>query len=68
MCPENSAYRQSGLRPGKNGLYSYRQHQRSNAYYLDAFNSYLLCTWLLNVYCGHDNWYTRGASFPILLY
>ncbi|KAB2074629.1 hypothetical protein ES319_A07G164000v1 [Gossypium barbadense] len=38
------------------------------AYYLDAFSSYPLCTWLPSVYCGHDNWYTRGASFPVLSY
>ncbi|PHT48469.1 hypothetical protein CQW23_12677 [Capsicum baccatum] len=38
------------------------------AYYLYAFSSYLLCTWLPSIYRGHDNWYTRGASFPILLY
>ncbi|TYI30076.1 hypothetical protein ES332_A05G359600v1 [Gossypium tomentosum] len=31
------------------------------AYYLDAFSSYPLRTW--SVYRGHDNWYTRGASF-----
>ncbi|KAG4154841.1 hypothetical protein ERO13_D03G074976v2 [Gossypium hirsutum] len=30
------------------------------AYYLDAFSSYPLRTWLPNVYRGHDNWYTRG--------
>ncbi|KAD7480113.1 hypothetical protein E3N88_03249 [Mikania micrantha] len=35
------------------------------AYYLDAFSSYPLRTWLLSVYRGHDNWYTRGASFPL---
>ena len=35
-------------------------------YYLDAFSSYPLRTWLPNVYRGHDNWYTRGASFPVL--
>ncbi|GJY66638.1 hypothetical protein Tco_0468876 [Tanacetum coccineum] len=29
------------------------------AYYLDAFSSYPLRTWLPNVYRGHDNWYTR---------
>ncbi|KAL1182627.1 hypothetical protein V6Z11_A02G129100 [Gossypium hirsutum] len=38
------------------------------AYYLDAFNSYPLRTWLPSVYRGHDNWYTRGASFPVLSY
>ncbi|TYI43387.1 hypothetical protein ES332_A01G166300v1 [Gossypium tomentosum] len=38
------------------------------AYYLDAFSSYLLRTWLPSVYRGHDNWYTRGASFPVLSY
>ncbi|CAN6472096.1 unnamed protein product [Victoria cruziana] len=31
------------------------------AYYLDAFRSYPLRTWLPSVYRGHDNWYTRGA-------
>ncbi|KAK7262996.1 hypothetical protein RJT34_30580 [Clitoria ternatea] len=35
------------------------------AYYLDAFSSYPLRTWLPSVYRGHDNWYTRGASFPL---
>ncbi|KAK5792682.1 hypothetical protein PVK06_033799 [Gossypium arboreum] len=34
------------------------------AYYLDAFSSYPLRTWLPSVYRRHDNWYTRGASFP----
>ncbi|KAH8931396.1 hypothetical protein BDL97_19G018600, partial [Sphagnum fallax] len=38
------------------------------ASYLDAFSSYPLRTWLPSVYRGHDNWYTRGASFPVLLY
>ncbi|KAL1183215.1 hypothetical protein V6Z11_A02G167300 [Gossypium hirsutum] len=28
----------------------------------------LLRTWLPSVYRGHDNWYTRGASFPVLSY
>jgi len=37
-------------------------------YYLDAFSSYPLRTWLPSVYRGHDNWYTRGASFPVLSY
>ena len=23
-------------------------------------------TWLSNIYRGHDNWYTRGASFLVL--
>ncbi|KAG9438477.1 hypothetical protein H6P81_021583 [Aristolochia fimbriata] len=32
------------------------------AYYLDAFSSYPLRTWLPSVYRGHDNWYTRGQS------
>ncbi|ESW28106.1 hypothetical protein PHAVU_003G259600, partial [Phaseolus vulgaris] len=31
--------------------------------YLDAFSSYPF-----SVYRGHDNWHTRGASFPILSY
>ena len=38
------------------------------AYYFDAFSSYPLHTWLPSVYRGHDNWYTRGASFPVLSY
>ncbi|KAK9028241.1 hypothetical protein V6N11_068051 [Hibiscus sabdariffa] len=38
------------------------------AYYLDAFSSYPLRTWLPSVYRGHDNWYTRGASFLVLSY
>ncbi|CAN6445085.1 unnamed protein product [Victoria cruziana] len=37
-------------------------------YYLDAFSSYLLRTWLPSIYRGHDNWYTRGASFSVLSY
>ncbi|KAF7123301.1 hypothetical protein RHSIM_Rhsim12G0135200 [Rhododendron simsii] len=32
------------------------------AYYLDAFSSYPLRTWLPSVYRGHDNWYTRGPG------
>ncbi|KAG9438513.1 hypothetical protein H6P81_021546 [Aristolochia fimbriata] len=32
------------------------------AYYLDAFSSYPLRTWLPSVYRGHDNWYTRGEG------
>ncbi|AES62712.1 hypothetical protein MTR_1g105230 [Medicago truncatula] len=31
------------------------------AYYLDAFSSYPLRTWLPSVYRWHDNWYTKGA-------
>ncbi|KAJ7941360.1 Cell wall-associated hydrolase [Quillaja saponaria] len=31
------------------------------AYYLDAFSSYPLRTWLPSVYRGHDNWYTRAS-------
>ncbi|KAG2560152.1 hypothetical protein PVAP13_8KG046851 [Panicum virgatum] len=38
------------------------------AYYLYAFSSYPLHTWLPSIYRRHDNWYTRGASFPILSY
>nr|KJB15865.1 hypothetical protein B456_002G200300 [Gossypium raimondii] len=34
----------------------------------DAFSSYPLRTWLPSAYCGHDNWYIRGASFPVLSY
>nr|GLL16984.1 hypothetical protein DCAR_001525 [Ipomoea trifida] len=34
------------------------------AYYLDAFSSYPLRTWLPSVYRGHDNWYTRGPDSP----
>ncbi|XLT31047.1 hypothetical protein HN873_062339 [Arachis hypogaea] len=30
------------------------------AYYLDAFSSYPLRTWLPSVYRGHDNWHTRA--------
>ncbi|KAF8024344.1 hypothetical protein BT93_F1511 [Corymbia citriodora subsp. variegata] len=37
-------------------------------YYLDAFSSYPLCTWLPSVYRGHNNWYTRGVSFLVLSY
>ncbi|QHO12803.1 uncharacterized protein DS421_15g510010 [Arachis hypogaea] len=36
------------------------------AYYLDAFSSYPLRTWLPSIYRRHDNWHTRGASFPVL--
>nr|TKS04621.1 hypothetical protein D5086_0000140900 [Populus alba] len=32
------------------------------AYYLDAFSSYPLRTWLPSVYRGHNNWYTRGKG------
>ncbi|KAH7277166.1 hypothetical protein KP509_39G037100 [Ceratopteris richardii] len=38
------------------------------ASYLDAFSSYPLHTWLPSVCRGHNNWYTRGASFPVLSY
>ncbi|KAF3645142.1 hypothetical protein FXO37_21114 [Capsicum annuum] len=38
------------------------------AYYLDAFSSYSFRTWLPSVYRGHDNWYTRGAPFPVPSY
>ncbi|KAA0035086.1 Metallocarboxypeptidase inhibitor [Cucumis melo var. makuwa] len=31
------------------------------AYYLNAFSSYLLRTWLPSLYHGQHNWYTRGA-------
>ncbi|PPS08684.1 hypothetical protein GOBAR_AA11954 [Gossypium barbadense] len=33
------------------------------AYYLDAFSSYPLCTWLPSVYCGHDNCPTLGTYY-----
>uniref|UniRef100_A0A3B6AYG0 Uncharacterized protein n=1 Tax=Triticum aestivum TaxID=4565 RepID=A0A3B6AYG0_WHEAT len=36
------------------------------AYYLYAFSSYPLRTWLPSVYRRHDNWYTRGAGSPHL--
>ncbi|KAJ3674184.1 hypothetical protein LUZ61_022037 [Rhynchospora tenuis] len=32
------------------------------AYYLAAFSSYPLRTWLPSVYRGHDNWYTRAPG------
>ncbi|KAK8984987.1 hypothetical protein V6N11_073137 [Hibiscus sabdariffa] len=35
------------------------------AYYLDAFSSYLLRTWLPSVYRWHDNWYTRVTTLPL---
>ncbi|CAN6476480.1 unnamed protein product [Victoria cruziana] len=35
------------------------------AYYLDAFSSYPLRTWLPNIYCGHNNWYTRATTLPL---
>ncbi|KAK9080989.1 hypothetical protein Scep_031022 [Stephania cephalantha] len=35
------------------------------AYYLDAFSSYPLRTWLPSVYRGHDNWYTRATALPL---
>ena len=38
------------------------------ASYLDAFSSYPLRTWLPSVYRWHDNWYTSGASLPVLSY
>ncbi|KAG5569012.1 hypothetical protein H5410_063972 [Solanum commersonii] len=34
------------------------------AYYLDAFSSYPLRTWLPGVYRGHDKLVHRGASLP----
>ncbi|KAI4302083.1 hypothetical protein L6164_035298 [Bauhinia variegata] len=37
------------------------------AYYLDAFSSYPLRTWLPSVYRGHDNWHTRGLDIPRIL-
>ncbi|KAK3133076.1 hypothetical protein QOZ80_6AG0531790 [Eleusine coracana subsp. coracana] len=37
-------------------------------YYLYAFSSYPLHTWLPSVYRKHHNWYTRGASFLVLSY
>ncbi|KAL4204437.1 hypothetical protein AMTRI_Chr01g132060 [Amborella trichopoda] len=33
-----------------------------------GLTNYPLRTWLPNVYHGYDNWYTRGASFPVLSY
>ncbi|KAI3876785.1 hypothetical protein MKX03_037452 [Papaver bracteatum] len=38
------------------------------AYYLDAFSSYSLLSWMPSVYRGHDNWYTKGVSFQVLSY
>ena len=38
------------------------------ASHLDAFSGYPLRTWLPSVYRWHDNWYTSGASFPVLSY
>ncbi|KAL8225906.1 hypothetical protein R6Q57_018463 [Mikania cordata] len=38
------------------------------AYYLDAFSSYPLRTWLPSVCRGHDNWYPICASFLVLSY
>ncbi|KAI9182076.1 hypothetical protein LWI28_021821 [Acer negundo] len=38
------------------------------AYYLDAFSSYPLRTWLPSVYRGHDNWYTRAWGGKKRLY
>ncbi|XP_027332029.1 uncharacterized protein LOC113847245 [Abrus precatorius] len=35
------------------------------AYYLDAFSSYPLRTWLPSVYRGHDNWHTRATALPL---
>jgi hypothetical protein len=51
--------------PGKSEV---RAHILAWAYYLYAFSSYPLCTWLPSVYRRHDNWYTRGASFLVLSY
>ncbi|KAK9662425.1 hypothetical protein RND81_O025600 [Saponaria officinalis] len=34
------------------------------AYYLDAFSSYPLRTWLPSVYRGHDNWYNQRCVLP----
>ncbi|KAI9128521.1 hypothetical protein K1719_000004 [Acacia pycnantha] len=38
------------------------------AYYLDAFNSHPLYTWLPSICRGHDNWHTRSVSFLVLSY
>ena len=38
------------------------------ASHLDAFSGYPLRTWLPSVYRWHDNWYTSGASLPVLSY
>ncbi|KAK9222241.1 hypothetical protein WN944_010675 [Citrus x changshan-huyou] len=40
-------------------------HPELGGYYLDAFSSYPLRTWLPSVYRGHNNWYTReGRALP----
>ncbi|MFS7939615.1 hypothetical protein Hanom_Chr05g00453891 [Helianthus anomalus] len=51
-----------------NGYWNMRALILGWAYYLDAFSNYPLRTWLPSVYRGHDNWYTRGVSFPVLSY
>ena len=56
------------LRPEFQGSRNRRALILRWASYLDAFSSYPLRTWLPSVYRGHDNWYTRGASFPVLSY
>jgi len=38
------------------------------AHYLNALSSYMLRTWLPSIYRGHDTWYIRGGTFPVLLY
>ncbi|KAG9438800.1 hypothetical protein H6P81_021280 [Aristolochia fimbriata] len=57
----------SAVLPGLWGSRNRRALILGWAYYLDAFSSYPLRTWLPSVYRGHDNWYTRGASFPVPL-
>ncbi|TYG83499.1 hypothetical protein ES288_D01G172700v1 [Gossypium darwinii] len=47
------------------GIRNRRAHNLGWTYYLDAFSSYSLRTLLPNIYHGHDNWYTRGASFLV---
>ncbi|GAB2236528.1 hypothetical protein Droror1_Dr00028162 [Drosera rotundifolia] len=60
MYTRSSMYTR-GAERGKGDLESERSRALilGWAYYLDAFSSYPLRTWLPSVYRGHDNWYTR---------
>ncbi|KAH1057343.1 hypothetical protein J1N35_035408 [Gossypium stocksii] len=47
---------------GCSGKVGIGEHSSLWAYYLDAFSSYMLRTWLPSVYRGYNNWYTRGKD------
>ncbi|KAJ9129089.1 hypothetical protein P3X46_034141 [Hevea brasiliensis] len=69
----NGSSRRDLLLNSQNFCHSIPAEQRTRrsiilgwAYYLYAFSSYPLLTWLPSVYRGHDFWYTIGGSFPVL--